>query len=214
MEEFFIEFGALFNAFQWWSLLLVVATVGIMYPVNLLWKKLMTKGDLARLRKIVAFASVYVVALIVVCVFTGIFSAESFADAKYVFSSTIALGFCSQIVWELVKVIRDYGFKKFIAYLSEKIDWKKTVKAVAKQYNVNTKLVNEIISQIEKIYVNEENINTLIDERLSIIDDIKGRLQSAVNSEKLEDTATAIYGLVIEYYNEDIEKEQEYIEIK
>lgn len=232
MDEFFIEFGALFTTFGWWSLLLISATVAIMYPINVLWKKVMQKDDLSRLRKIVAFISVYIVSFGLVAIFTAIFSSGSFADSKYLFSSTLALGFCSQVVWELVKVIRDYGFKQFVSYISEKVDWKKAVKQVSKKYNVNAKFVDEIISQVEKIYITDETTakNVIIDNEMKIVNDIYDRLKPAVREENLTDAAQSIYELIRDCYVEETQtveesqtaveqtnetvKDEEYIEIK
>ena len=218
MDEFFIEFGALFTTFSWWSLLLIAVTVAVMYPVNMLWKKVMQKDDLSRLRKIVAFISVYIVSFGLVAIFTAIFSSGSFADSKYLFSSTLALGFCSQIVWELVKVIRDYGFKQFVSYVSEKVDWKKAVKQVSKKYNVSAKFVDEIISQVEKIYITDETTakNVVIDNEMKIVNDIYDRLKPAVREENLTAAAQSIYELIKDCYVEEIKEDsqEEYIEIK
>ena len=211
MDEFFIEFGALFTTFSWWSLLLIAVTVAVMYPVNMLWKKVMQKDDLSRLRKIVAFISVYIVSFGLVAIFTAIFSSGSFADSKYLFSSTLALGFCSQIVWELVKVIRDYGFKQFVSYVSEKVDWKKAVKQVSKKYNVSAKFVDEIISQVEKIYITDETTakNVVIDNEMKIVNDIYDRLKPAVREENLTAAAQSIYELIKDCYVEEIKEDSQ-----
>ena len=71
-QKFFDTGKMLFEHFGWYSLLLVLATTLIMIPVNLLWKKVMKKESLERLRKTVSCLSVYVIALGLVAFFTGV----------------------------------------------------------------------------------------------------------------------------------------------
>ena len=206
MEEIFNRFGSLFEVFGWWTLALIAGTVAIMYPINLLWIKLMKKDNLARLRKLTSFISVYVVALVVVSIFTAIVSVGSFKDFGYLSGSTISLGFLAQVAWEVVKIIRDYGFKKFFVYVSEKVDWKKSLKEFGKQFNIDTKIIDYIADGIETNYLSKVDANeveVLVENRLSIIDEIKKKLEGFVENEKIEDVAAGVYNMLVDAWNTD-----------
>lgn len=214
LHDVFNKFGSLFSTFGWWSIALIAATVGIMIPINLLWKKLMKKEELARLRKVVSFLSVYVVAIILVSIVTAIFSKSSFTDFGYLSGSTLALGFCAQVVWELIKIIRDYGFKKFIAWISEKIDWKKSLKKFAKQYNIDSKIVDYVADAIEDKYlknIDTADVKIFEENEGSMILDIHQRLSGFVATENLEEIAKGVYNLIKEAWipsKETVKQEQ------
>lgn len=214
LQDIFNKFGSLFDTFGWWSIALITATVVIMIPVNLLWKKLMKKENLSRLRKITSFLSVYVVALILVSAITAIFSKGSFNDFGYLSGSTLALGFCAQVIWELIKIIRDYGFNKFIVWASEKIDWKKSLKKFTKQYNIDSKLVDYITDAIEDKYlkgVDVADVKLFEENESSMLLDIHQRLSGFVSTENLEEIAKGVFNLLKDAWiqsKEDTEQEQ------
>lgn len=230
MEAIFNNFGSLFKTFGWYSLLLIVGTVVIMFPVNLLWKHLMKKDNLSRLRKTTSFISVYIVALALISIFTAIFSIGSFTDYGYLSGSTLALGFCAQALYELIKLARDYGFNQLIKCISEKINWKKLLKDFGKKNNVDTKLIDIIATEIEEKYLN--NIDTselekIEKEESSIITDIHNKLNGFVETGKLDEIAAGVLLIlkeswgykpeqfIVEETSENTEtKTDDYIEIK
>lgn len=195
MEELFNNFGSLFNVFGWWSLLLIIGTTGIMIPINILWKKIMKKDDLQRLRKLTSSFSVYVVAIALISVFTAIVCRNKFSDLGYLFGSTLSLGFCSQVLWAVIKVVRDYGWRGIVA-IADKVNWSKAVKSLGKKYNLDEKLIDYITDEIENNYLS--NVDTteaeaLIENELTIISDINKKLEGFVADDKISDVAKGIY---------------------
>ena len=195
MEELFNNFGSLFEVFSWWSLLLVVGTTAIMIPINLLWKKVMKKDELQRLRKITSSFSVYVVAIALVSIFTAIVDTSKFSDLGYLFGSTISLGFCSQVLWAVIKVVKDYGWKGIVAIM-DKVNWSKAIKSLGEKYNLDVKLIDYIATEIETNYLS--NIDTteaeaLLENELAIVNDIKKKLEGFTAEESIGDVAKGIY---------------------
>lgn len=196
LTELFRNFGSLFETFQWWSLLLIIGVVLVMIPINMLLKKIMKSETTSRLRKIVAFLSVYVISTAVVALFTAI-ATETTITATYLFGSALALGFCSQFAWEIIKLIRDYGFKKFVAWAVTKIDENKAAGKIAEKYKIDKSLVktliveakakmNEDIDEIEKAFVEDTQIMNELHERLSNI----------VDANNLESAVKEVYALI------------------
>lgn len=203
MEEIFNNFGSLFNVFGWWSLALIAGVTIVMVPVNMLYKKIMKTEELARLKKVVAFISVYVLSLIAVCIFTAIVNGEHLNDFGYLSGSTLALGFCSQVLWELIKLIRDYGWNKVIALIAEKIEWKKPLKALCEKYNIDTKIVDFIATEIEENYlknIDTDAVSAIAENELNMITDIQSKLKGFVADEKLEELAMGVYQLIKNAY--------------
>lgn len=198
--ELFRNFGSLFETFQWWSLLLIVGVVTIMVPINILLKKVMKDEKIARLRKITAFISVYIVSIAVVALFTAVATSTAIT-ATYLFGAALALGFCSQFVWEIVKIIRDYGFKKFIVWLSRKIDEEKLIKKIATKYSIDEKLVKGLVAeaknQIKDIDTSE--IDRVFKEDTEFMTSIKQRLESVVYAENLNEALNEVITIVKEY---------------
>ena len=195
MEELFNNFGSLFEVFSWWSLLLVVGTTAIMIPINLLWKKVMKKDELQRLRKITSSFSVYVVAIALISIFTAIVDAGRFSDLGYLFGSTISLGFCSQVLWAVIKVVKDYGWKGIVSII-DKVNWSKAIKSLGEKYNLDVKLIDYIATEIETNYLS--NIDTteaeaLLENELAIVNDIKKKLEGFTAEENIGDVAKVIY---------------------
>lgn len=195
MEELFNNFGSLFEVFSWWSLLLIVGTTAIMIPVNILWKKIMKKDELQRLRKITSSFSVYVVAIALISIFTAIVDAGRFSDLGYLFGSTISLGFCSQVLWAIIKVVKDYGWKGIVA-ITDKVNWSKAIKSLGEKYNLDVKLIDYIATEIETNYLS--NIDTteaeaLLENELAITEDIKKKLEGFATEENIGDVAKGIY---------------------
>lgn len=198
--ELFKHFGSLFETFQWWSVLLIAGVVVAMVPVNMLLKKLMKDEKVARLRKITAFLSVYVVAIAVVALFTAI-ATDTAITATYLFGASFALGFCAQFVWEIVKIIRDYGFKKFLVWLSRKIDEEKLIKQVSAKYGIDVKLVKGLVAEAKEQIkdIDTEEIDRVFKEDTEFMNSLKNRLETIVYAENLKDALNEITTIVKEY---------------
>lgn len=236
IEVMFSNFGSLFKLFGWYSLLLIVGTVAIMFPINLLWKHLMKKDELSRLRKTVSFISVYVVALAIIVAFTALVSHGNLYDYGYISGSTLALGFCAQVLWELIKLVRDYGFNKVVKLIAEKTNWNKLLKQFGKKYNIDTKLVDIVATEIEDKYLKNTDTTELEvfeKDESEIILDIHNKLGGFVETGKLDEIASGVLLILKESWgykpkqetveentveeiteNTETKVEDEYIEIK
>lgn len=212
IEAIFSNFGSLFKTFGWYSLLLIVGTVVIMYPINLLWKHIMKKDGLIRLRKIVSFLSVYIVALTLIAAFTAIVSHGNLTDYGYLSGSTLALGFCAQVLWELVKLIRDYGFNKVVKLIAEKTNWNKLLKQFGKKYNIDTKLIDIVATEIEDKYlknIDKSELEIFERDESSIILDIHNKLGGFVETGKLDEIAAGVLLILKESWGYKPEKQEQ-----
>lgn len=197
--DFFNEFGSLFNIFGWWTIAFIVGLTMVMIPVNLLWKKVMKKEKLDRLRKTTSSLSVYVLALGAVAAFTAITHNHILLDFNYLAASTLSLGFCSQALWVVIKFVKEYGLSAIKA-LAEGNDWKKVIKDVVKVYNLDSKLTNVIITKIETYLdgIDGDNAQIFLDNEVKILNDLKSKLTGFIESEKVSDTATGIVNKIKE----------------
>lgn len=198
--ELFRNFGSLFETFQWWSILLIAGVVGIMIPINMLLKKLMKDENIARLRKIIAFLSVYVVSIGVVALFTAVATGTQIT-ALYLFGASFALGFCAQFTWEIIKVIRDYGFKKFLVWASRKIDEDKLIKQISVKYGIDKKLVKELIAKAKEQIkdIDTAEIDRVFAEDTEFMIALKQRLESIIYADNLQNALTEIVNVIKEY---------------
>lgn len=179
----------LFEYFGWYSILLVVATTGIMIPINMLYKKLMKTEPLERLRKVVSALSVYVVALALIAFFTGVVVRQPIT-ASYLFSAMLPLGLLAQVLWAIIKVIKDYGIEPILKSIAQSKE--------AKQWFVNLGLdeglVNTIMTRIDN-YLKNVNVSTLDDvvaQETILYQDLKNKLAGFVDNDKIDETATKI----------------------
>lgn len=196
--ELFSNFGGLFKVFSYWSILLIVGVTLVMIPINLLWKKLMKKDKLQRLRKVVSTLSVYVVALAAVAGFTWITSTGSYTFA-YLSGATLSLGFCSQFLWMIIKLIRDYGFAKVAVYIAESIDWKKSLKEFGKKFNIDTKITDIIATEIENKYladIETDAVKAFAENETAMLSGIQQKLDGFVKTEDLQEVAKGLFEML------------------
>ena len=108
IDTLWAEAQLLFSHFGWYSLLLVAGTMLVMIPINILYKHIMKKESLQRLRKTISALSVYLVAMGVVALFTWTVVKQPITFT-YLVGACIPCGFLAQVLWTIVKFIRDYG---------------------------------------------------------------------------------------------------------
>lgn len=179
----------LFEYFGWYSILLVIGTTGLMIPLNLLYKKIMKKDSLSRLRKIVSALSVYVIALGLVAFFTGVVVKQPIT-VSYLFSAMLPCGLLAQALWAVIKVIKDYG----IAPIVKSIAQSKEAKQWMVDLGINESLVNTIMTRIDN-YLSNVNATTFEDvvaQETVIYQDLKNKLAGFVDATKLDEAATKI----------------------
>lgn len=179
----------LFEYFGWYSILLVVGTTGLMIPLNLLYKKIMKKDSLSRLRKIVSALSVYVIALGLVAFFTGVVVKQPIT-ASYLFSAMLPCGLLAQVLWAVIKVIKDYG----IAPIIKSIAQSKEAKQWIIDLGLDESLVNTIMTRIDNYLanVNATTFEDVVAQETIIYQDLKNKLAGFVDNSKLDETATKI----------------------
>lgn len=179
----------LFEHFGWYSLLLVLGTTLLMIPINLLYKKIMKKESLERLRKTISALSVYVVAGGVISFFTGVVLKEPLT-ISYVLSSSISCGLLSMLLWAIIKFVRDYGVLPIVnAILSNK-----EAKKWLKEYGISSALVDLVNAKVED-FIKEKNIvslNDYVSQELNIVSQIKTQLNGFVANDKINDVINNI----------------------
>lgn len=179
----------LFEYFGWYSILLVIGTTGLMIPLNLLYKKIMKKDSLSRLRKVVSALSVYVVALGLVAFFTGVVVKQSIT-ASYLFSAMLPCGLLAQVLWAVIKVIKDYGIAPIVKSIAQSKEAKKWIVDLG----INESLVNTIMTRIDN-YLSNVNATTfegVVAQETVIYQDLKNKLAGFVDATKLDEAATKI----------------------
>ena len=197
----------LFEYFGWYSILLVIGTTGLMIPLNLLYKKIMKKDSLSRLRKVVSALSVYVVALGLVAFFTGVVVKQPIT-ASYLFSAMLPCGLLAQVLWAVIKVIKDYGIAPIVKSIAQSKEAKKWIVDLG----LDESLVNTIMTRIDK-YLANANATTFEDvvaQETIIYQDLKNKLAGFIDNSKLDEAATKIIEQIkSKYPNKKNETESE-----
>lgn len=201
----------LFDYFGWYSILLVVATTGIMIPINMLYKKLMKTESLERLRKVVSALSVYVIALALIAFFTGVVVKEPIT-AGYLFSAMLPCGLLAQLLWAVIKVIKDYGIEPIIKSIAQS----KEAKQWFVSLGLDEGLVDTIMTRIDN-YLKNVNASTLDDvvaQETILYQDLKNKLAGFVDNDNINETATKIIEQVKSKYSNNTTETKTKIETK
>lgn len=188
----------LFEYFGWYSIFLVVATTGIMIPINMLYKKLMKTESLERLRKVVSALSVYVVALALIAFFTGVVVKEPIT-AGYLFSAMLPLGLLAQVLWAVIKVVKDYG----VAPILKSIAQSKETKQWFVSLGLDEGLADTIMTRIDN-YLKNVNASTLDDvvaQETILYQDLKNKLSGFIDNDKINEVSIKIIEQVKSKYS-------------
>lgn len=183
-QKFFDTAKMLFNNFGWYSVLLVLGTTLLMIPVNMLYKKLMQKDGLDRLRKTLSCLSVYLIALGLVAFFTGVVLKQTLTF-EYLFTSCMSCGLLSMLLWAIIKFVRDYGFLPVFNAIVKSKEAKKWLK----ELGVSEALVSLVNSNIDK-YIKENNIKSLDDylkNEINIATQIRTQINGFVANDKVNE---------------------------
>lgn len=195
--EIFKNFGSLFETFQYYSILLIVGVTSIMIPINILWKKAMKKESLERLRKTVSVLSVYVLSIAAVCLFT--LCTHTKLTFEYVSGASLSLGVCSQFLWFIIKLIRDFGFKRLIKFVSENVDWKKALKSFGAKFNIDTKITDIIATEVENKYlaeINADAVKAFTEHEKEMIASIYSKLSGFVETKDLQTVSIELFKML------------------
>lgn len=188
-QKFFDTGKMLFEHFGWYSLLLVLFTTLIMMPVNLLYKKIMKKESLDRLRKTISCLSVYLISLGLVAFCTGVILKETLTF-DYLLTSCTSCGLLSMLLWAVIKFVRDYGLLPLVNVILSNKEAKKWLKEVG----ISDALVGVINANIKE-YMKSKNIVSLDDyvkNELNIANQIRIQLNGFVANEKINEAVNNI----------------------
>jgi hypothetical protein len=183
-QKFFDTGKMLFEHFGWYSIFLVLGTTLLMIPVNMLYKKIMKKDGLERLRKTVSCLSVYLIALGLVAFFTGVVLKHELTFS-YLFSGSMSCGLLSMFLWAVIKFVRDYGVLPVVKKVLET----KQAKAWIKELGISENLISLIVKDVDK-YVKENNIvslNDYIAKEMNIANQIRTQLNGFVANDKVNE---------------------------
>lgn len=173
----------LFDYFGWFSILLVVATTGIMIPINMLYKKLIKKEGLQRLRKLVGSLSVYVIALGLVALFTGTVI-KAPLTAEYLLGATLSCGLLSMLLWAVIKVVKDYGFAPILKSIANS----KEAKQALKELGLDKALVDMVMNSVDNYLknVNAKTFEDVANEEINLNRDIRIKLSGFVDAKNMD----------------------------
>lgn len=135
----------IFSYFGWYSIGLVALTTLIMIPISLLLKKIFKSEGTQRLRKTISSLLVYVVSAGVVSAFTAIFKIATITF-HYLVGTAIPVALLAMLLWAILKVVRDYGFKPVLKLISQSKAWKEGIYKLG----VDKKVVDLVISKADK----------------------------------------------------------------
>lgn len=192
----------LFDYFGWYSILLVVATTGIMIPLNLLYKKIMKSEGLSRLRKVVSSLSVYAISLGLIAFFTGVVVKEPIT-AGYLFSAMLPCGLLAQLLWAIIKVIKDYGIAPILKSMAQSKEFKEWIASLG----VDVNIVNSVMNSIDK-YLADADVKTLNDfasVEFKINQDLRTKLSGFVDTTNLDSVVSKIMEQVKSKYSNKTE---------
>ena len=192
----------LFDYFGWFSILLVVGTTGIMIPLNILYKKLIKKDSLQRLRKLLSSLSVYVVALGIVSLFTGVVI-KAPLTIQYLIGSTLACGLLAMMLWSIIKVIKDYGVAPIIKSLAQSKEAKKALEDLGLDKNLVGTLMSGVDSYLKS--VNATTFEQVVSQELAINRDLRIKLAGFVDSSNMDKTVGQLLEIIKSKYSGKVE---------
>lgn len=174
-----MQIQLLIENFGIYSLLLVAITYTLMIPLNILYKNIMKVEKLERLRKLLSAMSVYLVAMLVVDIFTMIFSNDKISFL-YVFASSIPVGFLSQVLWSLTKFVKDYGWMPLVAKIAQSNEFKNALKKLG----VDKRLISLLSDNVRNVDV--KTLDEFIKDEVRYSAEIRSKLAGFVESEKMQ----------------------------
>lgn len=182
------EAKLLFQNFGWFSIVLVLATTLLMIPLNMLYKKIMKNEKIERLRKTISCVSVYLIAMALVAILTAIVRKPmSFA---YLVGGATSCGFLSMVLWAIIKLLRDYGWRPFV----KKLATSKEAKKWLKDLGISEGLLDLVNSKLDN-FIKEHNIVSLDDyvrNEINMASQIRTQLNGFVANDKINDLVNSI----------------------
>ena len=179
----------LFEYFGWYSILLVVGTFGLMIPLNLLYKKIMKKESLDRLRKVISSVSVYAVALGLIALFTGVVI-KAPLTASYLLGATLPCGILAQILWAVVKVVRDYGVQPLLKAVAESKEFSNWLKSIGLDKNLVDNIMTGATNYLSS--VNATTVEDVIKQELALTKDLRVKLSGFVDTANMDTTVAKL----------------------
>lgn len=177
MEEKIVEYvTTLFATFGYWFIAAVGAVTLIMIPVNLLIKRIFksaTSESVIRVRKTLSSAMVFVVSGGVIAVATLIFKKP--LSINYVLVNCIPCGALAMLLWAVVKIVRDVGFKPILA----KILHSKTIKKALADIDIDKDVKKMIYNKLCEIVENTSGDNSAL--VVSKVDALTEKAKSLLN---------------------------------
>lgn len=180
MDTLWQEAQLLFSHFGWYSLLLIACTMLVMIPINILYKHIMKKEGLQRLRKTVSAFSVYLVAMGVIALFTWTVVKEPITFT-YLVATCLPCGFLAQVLWAMVKFVKDYGVEPVLSAIANS----KAFSTGLKKLGVDAKIVSVIVKEVDntKIATLEEYAKS----ELQIATKFRTQLNGFIETSNMED---------------------------
>ena len=164
-----------------------------MIPINLLYKKLMKKECLQRLRKLISSLSVYGVALGLVALFTATVIKQPLT-AEYLLGATLSCGLLAMLLWSVIKVVKDYGISPILKSMAQSNDVKKALK----ELGLDKKLVDMVMSNVDNYLksVNAKTFEDVANQELAINRDLRTKLAGFVDSSNMDSVVGQLLDII------------------
>lgn len=178
----------IFSYFGWYSIGLVSLTTLLMIPISLLLKKIFKSEGTQRLRKTISSLLVYLVSAGVVSLFTAIFRVQTITF-HYLVSTSIPIALLAMLLWAIIKIIRDYGFKPLLKLISQSKAWKEGIYKLG----VDKKIVDLIVDKADKYLegINATKAEELIKQETMLVRqiaiEINGFVDANININEVAD---------------------------
>lgn len=188
-QKYFDTAKMLFEHFGWYSLLLVVGTTLMMIPLNLLYKKIMKKESLDRLRKTISCLSVYIISLGLVAFFTGVVIRQPLT-LSYLATSSISCGLLAMLLWAIIKFVRDYGVLPIVNAVLKSKEANKWLK----ELGISDKLISVVNTNIQ-VFMKDKKIASLQDylsNEMLLINQVRLQITGFVANDKISEAVNNI----------------------
>ena len=205
VSEFLTNFKQVYSLFGWWGLGIVALTFLLMLPINLGIKKLfglIKKGDqklIGRFRKMTSTATVFLVAMGLIALFTA-FVSKADLNFSYVYQSSIPCGLLAMTMNFVYKGGRDTVLA-FIAKILKSNEFKIGVNDVLKNKYLST-LVVEYLDSVELEYITAK-AEEKAKKQAEILSNLKNKLMGFV------DNPSIIVASIWKLFVDRIEKNQD-----
>lgn len=182
MEEQILGYiSELFTSFGYWFIALIFANFLIMLPIAWGLSKGFSKikSDAAnRLRKVLTSLCVFIVAGGCITALCAILYKP--LDINFILINVVPCGGCAMLLWSIVKIIRDCGFKTLLSLIANSNTVKKLLKKIPVSNDVKTAIYDNLCDLVKNS--DGDNAELVISKSLELTNRASQMLQGFVEN--------------------------------